>query len=107
MAAPPSPTDCFSGLPFARGRSRKAHAARAVLIEDGEEWYAPRKAVAYVEQTQTTLKKWGDRRRGGCPWLGGEALQTRPLPTAYNRVITYYRKADLDRVRAAQATRPK
>jgi hypothetical protein len=58
-----------------------------------------------------TLRIWADllprSPHRGCPWLDGEALETKRIRTAYNREITYFLKSDLDRVRRAIARRLK
>jgi hypothetical protein len=58
-------------------------------------------AARYVGASQLTLSRW----QAKCPWLDGQGIETRRRPTAYGRLITYYAKDSLDRVKAAQARR--
>jgi hypothetical protein len=63
----------------------------------------------YVDETYPTLVKWADPPKG-CPWLDGQCLETRLLPGAYNRPVTYFRKDGengLDAVLTAKAARPR
>jgi hypothetical protein len=100
------------GRPFTRAVARTEHETYKERSDGGELWYAPRRAAEYAGVSQTTLQKWADRpagkgrpfRAGVCPAIG-RAIRTRLFPSGYNRVITYFAKADLDLALDARATR--
>jgi hypothetical protein len=101
-----------TGRPFNSRTAKAAHAARACVTDGGEDWLSPRAASEHVGKSQVTLHKWADRlarngrpfRAGFCPLLG-RAIETRPLPGGYNRMITYFSKKDLNLINKAQAMR--
>src|SRR5262249_6160549 len=90
------------GRVFTKTKAQAEHAARAQVEDGGELWYAPRRAARYTGVSPAALFKW----QTACPWLDGQAVRTRPLPSGYNRTITYYAKESLDRIRDAKAARP-
>jgi hypothetical protein len=96
------PLPIKSYRPFTKATARAEHKAKAKQFVDGRWWYAPRIAARYVGASHATLfYRW----QVSCPWLDGQGIETRLLPSGYGRIITYYAKDDLDRVRAARAHR--
>jgi hypothetical protein len=69
-------------------------------IKDGP-WIGWRagKACRYLQVALGTLRHWCQI----CPWLSESAIETRHYPGGYDRTTCYYSKADLDRIKAAQA----
>jgi hypothetical protein len=81
-------------------KTRQAYKQRErVRDDDGSEWFAPRLAARYLGVSLGTLDNWRER----CPYKDGAGLETRPLPGRYSQDITFYGKADLDRVKTAMA----
>jgi hypothetical protein len=89
------------GRRFTKKAARAEHNAKAELLVDGRWWYAPRRAAQYMNADDSTLSVWTKR----CPWLDGQAVETRELPSGYGRIITYYAKDSLDKVKTAQSQR--
>ncbi len=97
------------GRPFTRKAARQAHKATARILVDGEWLFAPREAARYLGVSYPTLIGYANQNasgeKKGCPWLGGQAIPTRLLPTAYNRKIRFFPQKALDRVNDARAER--
>jgi hypothetical protein len=88
------------GRPFIRTAAQRAHDEKEQIVDGTDVWLAPRAAAKCIRRSYPTLVKW----RQICPFTG-QGITTRPMRSAYNREITYYLKADLDRIAKAIAAR--
>jgi hypothetical protein len=93
-----------------RSRRKEAWKAREVVSDGGFEWYSFRRARLYLKVDGVTLLLWSGLNKKGpkgkCPWLGGKRIQTRPFEGAFGRLVTYFRKMDLDHTLSAKASCP-
>jgi hypothetical protein len=89
------------GRPFTKKAARQAHDDAEEIVDGADVWLAPRAACKLLRRSYSTLVKWAP----ACLAIGGEEIRTTERKSAYDRTITYYLKADLDRVRAALAAR--
>jgi hypothetical protein len=83
---------------FSSTAAKREHASVAKQRVDDREWWSPRIVQRYLHISWTTLDIWWI----SCPWITGEGIETRELPSGYGRMITYSAKDDVVRVREAR-----
>lgn len=94
---------------FTKCNLQRAYKAKDIITYKKQPYFSRRKAADYVGVSMSTLYNWanivGKRKRRGCPWLDGDAIDVRVLPGAIGQEFTYFSQADLDRVIAARRAR--
>src|SRR5579862_3064555 len=86
-----------------KASARKAWKEKAVIRDaDSKIRYSFKKALAYLNKrfhvAEGTFLNWINAKKGGCPFLNGEAIDAQPGQGVFEREVNYYFKEDLDRI---------